>query len=572
MTSNSLFRDHGAMMQFLVYTPVWREDLGQKLGGPEYSYCFVLERFLPVLQRLGEVTAVRDPAREADSLYDECRARGEDCRLLCFCPPHRGPVGLRCPTTLIVAWEFDAIPDEDFGGDPRNDWRVALEDHGQVIMLSNESREAVLRAMGRDFRATAMPAPIYDPIALQSTRGARSPNCGATIRPSGLVIDSRNLRMTTHHLIFEESVALDLASEPWDGSRTTLAFASGANGPDYVGLGGFYDREYWGCWSETSDPWIILPFMLQGTVELEFFAQAFQDNIGRALSFSIGDAKRAITLQKEPEAHAVVVDLEFPTNLIKFEGLIAVSHPEVGDARTMGLGLRSLTVEEKKAPKTRWKPETRTIMLHGVIYTSVLNPSDGRKNWEDIVKAFCFALKDKADATLVLKMTHHRADSFVEKLLRCLRRIGPTACRVVAINAFLDETAYSALRDASAYYVNASRCEGLCIPLMEFMSAGAPAIAPRHTAMRDYVDADSTFIVESSLEPAAWPQDPRRRFRTFWHRIDWASLVRQFQESYRIAACDPECYRRMSVAATKSQASYSSLANVERLLRAHLSN
>jgi glycosyltransferase involved in cell wall biosynthesis len=559
-------------MQLLVYTPVWREDLGQKLGGPEYSYCFVLERFLPVLQQLGEVTTVRDPAREADALYDECRARGEDCRLLCFCPPHRGPVGLRCPTTMIVAWEFDAIPNEDFGDDPRNDWRVALADHGQVIMLSNESREAVLRAMGRDFRTTAMPAPIYDEVARQSTHGATRPDRGATLRLNGLVIDSRNLRVTTHHLISEESIALDLASEPWDGARTTLAFSSGAGWPDYVSLGGFYAREYWGCWSETSDPWIILPFMLQGTVEMEFFAQAFQDNIGRAVSFSIGNATRSITLQGEPRAHAVVVDLEFPTNLVKFEGLSAVSHPEVGDARTMGLGLRSLTVEEKKAPKTRWKPEARTVALDGVIYTSIFNPSDGRKNWEDIVKAFCFALKDKADATLVLKMTHHCADSFVESLMKCLRRIGPTACRVVAINALLDEEAYCALRDASAYYVNASRCEGLCIPLMEFMSAGAPAIAPLHTAMRDYVDADSTFILESSLEPVAWPQDPRRRLRTFWHRIDWGSLVRRFQESYRIAAFDPERYRRMSVAATKSQASYSSRAKVERLLRAHLSS
>jgi hypothetical protein len=102
------------------------------------------------------------------------------------------------------------------------------------------------------------------------------------------------------------------------------------------------------------------------------------------------------------------------------------------------------------------------------------------------------------------------------------------------------------------------------------MSAGVPAIAPMHTAMRDYVSEDSTFIVDSSVEPAVWPQDPTARFTTVWHSINWESLVRQFRESYRVAVSNPECYRRMSAAAVITQAAYSSDANVERLLRAHL--
>jgi hypothetical protein len=557
-------------MQLLVYTPVRREDLERSLGDPEYSYTFVLERFLPVLKLFGDVTLVQDPEREADVLYDEYRSQGEDCRLLCFCPPHRAPLGLKCPTTMIVAWEFDTIPDEDWGGDPRNDWRVALSDHGQVIMLSSDSRDAVLKAMGPDFRVTVMPAPVHDHVAASSSRGARLGRGAAMIRPRGLVIDSRNLHVTTHHLVSEESLALDLGSQPWDGSRVTLSFSTGSGWPDYLSVGGFYPRENWGCWSEAPDPWIILPFMLRGRVELEFFAQGFGDNVGRTASVSVGNARRSIALTKEPQVHAIVVDLEIPTNLIKFEGLIAESLPEVGDARTMGVGMRSLTLEQKRAAKTRWEAPTRTVALEGVVYTSVLNPADGRKNWEDILRAFCFALKDKPDATLVLKMTNSSADSFIDKFMRCLRMIGATDCRVVAISAFLDEAAYSTLRDASTYYVNASRCEGLCIPLMEFMSAGTPAIAPMHTAMRDYIDEESTFIVDASVEPAIWPQDPRGRFKALWHKINWESLVHQFRESYRVAVSEPERYRRMSVSAMRSQARYSSVANVQRLLRSHL--
>ena len=47
------------------------------------------------------------------------------------------------------------------------------------------------------------------------------------------------------------------------------------------------------------------------------------------------------------------------------------------------------------------------------------------------------------------------------------------------------------------------------MPLMEFMSAGRPVIAPRHTAMADYIDESSAFIVASSPEHNVWPDDPR---------------------------------------------------------------
>ena len=49
--------------------------------------------------------------------------------------------------------------------------------------------------------------------------------------------------------------------------------------------------------------------------------------------------------------------------------------------------------------------------------------------------------------------------------------------------------------------MNASRCEGLYLPLMEFMSCGTPAIAPDHSAMADYMDAQVGFVVP--LQPGA---------------------------------------------------------------------
>jgi glycosyltransferase involved in cell wall biosynthesis len=199
----------------------------------------------------------------------------------------------------------------------------------------------------------------------------------------------------------------------------------------------------------------------------------------------------------------------------------------------------------------------------------VFNPSDGRKNWSDILSAFAFALGDKDDATLVLKPAHHSAEPFLGKFLEQMRAIGPMKARVLAIQAFLEDDAYRRLIGATSYYVNASRCEGLCIPLMEFMSAGVPAIAPAHTAMQDYVSEDSTFVVRSSVEPTSWPHDPSERISALWHRIDWESLVDRFRESYRVAHAAPDRYGRMSAAAAATQAAFSSDDRVERLLRSH---
>ena len=42
--------------------------IGQRLGQPDYSYYFVLQEFLPVLEGLGAVVRVRDPANEVDEM------------------------------------------------------------------------------------------------------------------------------------------------------------------------------------------------------------------------------------------------------------------------------------------------------------------------------------------------------------------------------------------------------------------------------------------------------------------------------------------------------------------------
>ncbi len=124
--------------------------------------------------------------------------------------------------------------------------------------------------------------------------------------------------------------------------------------------------------------------------------------------------------------------------------------------------------------------------------------------------------------------------------------------------------------DATSFALNASAGEGQCLPLMEFMSAGKPSIAPRNTALLDYVSDENSFPVESSLEPWCWPHDPRQAYRTRRHRIDFGSLMRAYSDSYQVATTDPARYARMSAAANRDLRAHCAQDLIEGRLREFL--
>ncbi len=197
------------------------------------------------------------------------------------------------------------------------------------------------------------------------------------------------------------------------------------------------------------------------------------------------------------------------------------------------------------------QPQALTLDFAGVVYTAVFNPNDGRKNWIDLLTAFCWAMRAHEDAILLLKLSYRDLNLSMRLLLEELRRLAPFRCRVVLIHGLLSEAAYQDLIRVSHYTVNSSHGEGQCLPLMEFMSAGKPAIAPDHTAMADYLDSDNAFVVASNREGTHWPHDPRALKRTFGHRIDWQSLHDAYQHSYTVVKEDGARYQRMSKAAVQ---------------------
>jgi glycosyltransferase involved in cell wall biosynthesis len=556
-------------MRFILYSEIDADSIGGSLGMPEYSYYFVLRGFRNALESLGDVIDVRDPAVEVDPLYREsCRA-GEPCVFLSFSPPNKTLTTLACPTICVFAWEFSNIPDEVWDDDPRNDWRAAFAQLGRAITLSTHTVQVVKQAMGEHFSIAAVPVPVYAP-ALSAAAIPRSPLLAMRSLPVGCtVIDNRFYEITNDVFVARvPAECFDL--HRWQGERVELAFKLGDK--DSGLLGGFYEPEPWGTWSQFADPWVLLPFSLIGRCKLGIELIAYGPNVNTTIQVSIGEQSFALPLTDSFLCSEFIFDVRQPTNLVQFSGLDVSGIPEASDPRSMGIGVRRIWLESEDpasiaeffSPAVEKKPFQ--LSLDGVVYTSVLNPGDGRKNWTDMLSAFCFAFRDEPRAMLILKMTHRSVGAFLGEFHYMLQRIGAVKCHVVILHGYLETNVYQQLIDVSTYYVNSSCCEGLCLPLMEFMSCGVPAVAPCHTAMEDYVDSDNTFIVDSGLEAGIWPHDSRGLFRTLRYRIDWQSLMNAYRESFQVACEDPERYRRMSSHAHDAQEGFCSQEIVKKKL------
>ncbi len=406
-------------MIVIAYSATGEGAIETSLGEPEYSYYFVLKAYRPVLEKLGEVIVVTDPASEVDPIYERARSRGEYCVFLSFSPPDKTEYTLRCPTIPVFAWEFYNLPDEAWDGKPENDWRFVLGKLGWAITHSEFTVEAVQADVRADYPVMSVPAPVYDQFSPLAEQGHRAPGQGFELSVDGIVFDSRSM-------------------------------------------------------------------------DLEAFSP-----------------------------------------------------------------------ENPERPVIEFERKQHRLTLDGVLYTAVLNPIDNRKNWPDILWTFGWAFREVADATLVIKLTHTHAPDALSSMVYDMYKMSPMRCRIVLIEGYLPDENYQQLARNTTYAVNAAKGEGQCLPLMEYMSCGTPAVAPRHSGMRDYIDPSTAFVVESSREPSYWPHDPRVTLRTLCYRINFESMVNALRDSHSLVTKSPRKYRKMAAAASERMRGYCSVDVVE---------
>lgn len=474
-------------MIILVHTKFNSNTIPDSIGKSEYSYYFVLKKFLPVLREIGDVVVIENPAVEVEEYFNKASKEGRRCVFLSFTAPHNLYIDSKCPTIPVFAWEYDTIPNESWDGNEKNNWVKVLQNVGAAITHSGHSVKVVQKELGQDFPIIACPAPMdVKYFASQEEMLKKSPHNSYEITLTKEIIDTAEIK--------------------------------------------FGQLENPKGWSQR----IELTHVLLQTW-----------------------------------AHEVLEDA-LPKTLYHFlRNTYLLTGTSV--ARTLrylrNLKPKNHRISNSKTGANLAPPSPSSTLVEGIIYTSVLNISDKRKNYEDMVAAFCFALKDKSDATLILKtpvMGH--LYFYKEKVIGLLRNLPPFKCRVVVIGNYLDQEAYQNLMHVTTFYVNTSYGEGQCLPLMEYMAAGVPAIAPYATALRDYLTDSNAFLVKTGAAPTSWQHDERIAIRTVHHRPDWYSLVAAYQKSYQMAKNAEEMYRNMGLEASKTIKDHASFQKIKNSL------
>jgi hypothetical protein len=625
-------------LNFILYTARGGSAVAATLGMPEYSYLFVMRGFRDMLRQLGVVHQVRDPLAEADAIYAACQARGEACLLFSFAPPQSTPLGLRCPTIPVIAWEFSTIPTGEWGGDPREDWRLVLRQTGRAITISEFAARVVRDGMGAAFPVASVPTPVWDRLASLRARIGDAPrprgDGAVTLHLEGFVWDSRvaklSLDMRMPHLP-EPTKRPPARALPMRGALLALAQASRAAQVEAEAqaraaeaLAREAEAEAERIAAEAHR--VAAEALLRAEEEAarlaeaeaaaraaaeppprktprqrvgitlwlarQWYREAVRDVLPRPMTSTLSLAGRTAAALRGARGPidgdaAMVIEVALPAEALPAEALPAepLAPPEAlpAEAETLpadpvpeeGAATRAAPrylpaqdaaplpepglADFQPDPYPEAPPEaddTIAVQADGVIFTAVLSPKDGRKNWQDIITAFVAAFTDTPDATLILKMIGADASYWWWEFHGIIKALPPFACRVLILSGYLDDEEYGNLIAATDFVVNASLAEGQCLPLVEFMSGRRPAIAPLHTAMLDYITPENAVIVASDVEFCSWPHDPRNHLITTRHRIEWASLRDVFGEAYRIVRDDPARHAAMGQAAAASVRAY----------------
>ena len=499
---------------FLVSTTTAARGIREQLGTPAYSYYFVVEALAPVLESLGAWRLIDHP--ESRLAYAAARAEAQGFRPvhLAVNPLQDVYLSPALPNVVFPFWEFPDLPDRDFGFDTRQNW-VRVCRPVSLVLAACTFTAAAFRRAGVRCPVAVVPIPLA-PEAFGLPDWDRSHALALTCRHE--VLGPEGSRSPSGSIGREAGdLPRSLKSRAWDVARGVFRRVAPWLDPHTVARLTRLKRSVAGGAGRRADEFIYITLR-----------DGYRRHVRRWLS---------------PEALARVA-------LAKRKALAAV-------------GREPTVVPDPPLP-------SGPLHLGGLVYLTVFNIGDPRKNYPDVLTAFLRAFRHRPDATLVIKLVTNRLCEHNEAgLLRAkYRALGIShRCRVVVITEFLGEAEMTELFRAATYYVNASHAEGACLPLMRALAGGRPAIAPDHTAMADYMNESIGFVLRSHPEPTCWPHDPEARLETSRQRLVWSDLRDAFLASAEVSDREPARYADMAAAARSRMSRHADRAACASALR-----
>jgi glycosyltransferase involved in cell wall biosynthesis len=429
-------------------------------------------------------------------------------------PPQDGYMTPEVPTILYPFWEFPRIPDRDFGFDTRQNWK-RMSRPAAMIMTSCAFTADAFRRAGVSCPVTVVPTPL-DPSFFELP--AWNPRLSTTIE--------------CRHTILGEPASPSAQIATASDSPQAAAVPRGR------------------IWLIAKHVFhAIYPWLDPKTVE----------QVARV-------KKACIALVRESPAKLLYRGVRgaYRRTIRRWLSLQALQKITSGKNKLLALAGRSPTVViDPLLP-------SGPLTFEGLVYTSILNLGDLRKNYMDLLSAFLIAFRDRPDVTLVLKLatSPHREHHEIKILRDQYESLGlKHACRVAVITQYLDADQMRSLMQATTYYVNTSHSEGACLPLQQALAGGRPAIAPDHSAMSDYMDSEVGFVPRSHPEPTFWPHDPDKRYETERHRLVWSDIHNHFLASAELLETSPEVFTHMAEAGRRRMLAYASRAVAAEAMR-----
>lgn len=171
------------------------------------------------------------------------------------------------------------------------------------------------------------------------------------------------------------------------------------------------------------------------------------------------------------------------------------------------------------------------------VYVTVANIWDHRKNLPRMLKTFERFHSECPDSVLVVKLV---LDNVTTKLnnvneifgLHFSEWLSEARCNgVFFVSDYMSDNDITQFLRSADFYINFSRAEGQCLPVLEAMANGVVPISVKHTAMLDYIEVNNSFIVNSSesFVPTTTPY-PQEGFS--WNEYVENSALEQLRESY----------------------------------------